>query len=267
MSEIENHEKTLKKAKAPWGMRSLFILLFVLIGAAFGGMLGYFQPNRGAIETKLEAPRVADLNNYFSLFSTYRLVNDDGKMSDEAVAGAVYQEFLKQLTSTDLLKQYLREHDFVNQLAQVTGNSVEQEIQQFITLFKVDSNQQVTTIRLENMTDNVAMSESIIDGFLSFINGQTKEILYADLIGKWKNLFLQVKNAADNNLGDVWKGKLQMMMSVQPLDDELRSYRIVAAPTLAQATMPNIVIFGGIGAGLGLLLGFLLSIIFVRRWD
>ncbi|PJG86335.1 hypothetical protein [Conservatibacter flavescens] len=266
MSEIESNENIQTKAKAPWGMRSLFIVLFILLGGIVGGGFGYLHPNKGMTEAKIEAPRIADLNNYFSLFSTYRLVNDDAKMSDEAVSEFVYQEFLKQLNSSELLKNYLREHDFIEVLTKVTGNSTDQEVQNVSALFHVETHANVTTIYLKNLTNNISVSEDMIKGLLRAAGEQTKTLLYADLIGKWRNLFQQVKNAADNNLGDLWKGKLQMMMSVQPLDDQLSAYRIVEGPTFLQPAMPNMLYWGAIGSCLGLVLGFLLSLIFVRRW-
>lgn len=249
-----------------WGIRLVFILCLTVISTAIGGYIGYLQPNKSIVSAQVEKPRVVDLNNYFSLLTTYRLVNDEPKMTDEQITDFVYQDFSKQLSSTQLLKTYLQEQEFSKNLALFNGISTEQQVEDLVNYFSVTSLPNgILQIEVVNPIKNNQILENVILGFIEVANEQAKKALYEDLVHKWKLLFQQVKLASDNNLSESWKGKLQIMLSVQPLDDRLMAYAYVQRPIVMSSIMTNNLLkYGVIGAGIGVILSVLFSLLFIR---
>lgn len=249
-----------------WHLRILSMIFMLLIGSAVGAYLAYIQPQHKVFTTTLEPPRVSDLNNYFSLFTTYRLVNDESKMTDQQVSDMVYQEFIKQLSSPELLKGYLQEQTLVQNLAHYNDIELTQQVEQFAQAFQFNPQSQATQLTFTSPINNPTLAIELMQGIVQKANQQAKQELYADLVHKWKVLFQQVKLAADNNLAESWKGKLQIMLSVQPLDDKLVSYRYLQSPSLQGSSLKQTMIKNiAIGAAVGLLLGLLLSLAVVRK--
>lgn len=112
---------------------------------------------------------------------------------------------------------------------------------------------------------NPNQAVQVLNAYLEINTAQSRKALNDDLIAKWKFLFQNVKQSADANLGESWKGKLNLMRSVQPLDNALTPYNLVQKPTAAtKAELPeNLNQSLGIGGGIGLLLGLLFA--FARR--
>lgn len=260
-------EQKVKKVSSLWRLRLVFIFCLTLIAAVIGGYVATLQPQKTLVEAQLEKPNVAELNNYFSLLTTYRLVNDENKMSDEQITDLVYQEFVKQLSSQSLLKEYLQQQSLITNLALYNAIPVEQQLQQLINDFVIQQQNGILYISWLNPIANNQLAQQLITGWIQQANIQAKQLLYADLVHKWKTLFQQVKLAADNNLAESWKGKLQIMLSVQPLDDKLVAYRYLQQPQANQTglTYQRLLAPTLIAGGIGLLVGLLFSLIFIRR--
>lgn len=243
-------------------------LLITAIFTAAGVGAAYWyvnnQPQQWKATAKLEAPKVADLGNYFSLISTYNLVQNDGKADpnlEQNVTENAFADFKKQLTSADTRQQFLRENAIVKQIAEVHNKPLDEVVNQLSE--KLHFNEVDNSLSLALVNPNQAVQ--VLNEYLELNTTKSRKALNDDLIAKWKFLFQNVKQSADANLGESWKGKLNLMRSVQPLDNALTPYNLVQKPTAAtKAELPEKLNESlGIGGGIGFLFGLLLA--FVRR--
>lgn len=63
--------------------RKLFATILVTaVGAGVGFAGAKFQPTQWQASAQFEQPRIAELGNYFSLFSTYHLISGDATAAD-----------------------------------------------------------------------------------------------------------------------------------------------------------------------------------------
>ncbi|PRM48675.1 hypothetical protein [Haemophilus influenzae] len=238
-----------------------FILsfLFILIGGGLGFAGAHVHPIKWQVRAQFEAPKINELGNYFSLFSTYSLVSGDAdavnmvKIERKATDSA-YHEFTKILNSSAQLMAFLNQSDFVKARAKLENETV----QQIASHFKFSQENNLDQFILSSF-DRDEVDQLFVE-YIRYVNNQARQTLNNELITKWKSLFEQVKNAADAKIDISWENKLKMMQSVQPLDNNLVAFHFVQQPNLVMAEKPY-VISTGIGAGFGIILSLLAMLI------
>ena len=238
-----------------------FILsfLFMIIGGGLGFAGAHFHPTKWQVSAQFEAPKMSELGNYFSLFSTYSLVSGDADAVDTTkierkATNSAYHEFTKILSSPAQLMAFLNQSDFVKARAKVEN----QTIQQIASHFKFSQENNLEQLTLSSF-DREEVDQLFVE-YIRYVNNQARQTLNNELITKWKSLFEQVKNAADAKIDVSWENKLKMMQSVQPLDNNLVAFHFVQQPNLVIAEEPY-VISTGIGAGFGIILSLLAMLI------
>ena len=238
-----------------------FILsfLFMIIGAGLGFAGAHFHPTKWQVSAQFEAPKMSELGNYFSLFSTYSLVSGDADAVDATkierkATNSAYHEFTKILNSPAQLIAFLNQSDFVKARAKVEN----QTIQQITSHFKFSQENNLDQLTLSSF-DREEVDQLFVE-YIRYVNNQARQTLNNELITKWKSLFEQVKNAADAKIDVSWENKLKMMQSVQPLDNNLVAFHFVQQPNLVISEKPY-VISTGIGAGFGIILSLLAMLI------
>lgn len=242
----------------------LAMILLTGIGAGVGFLGAKYQPTQWQASAQFEQPRIAELGNYFSLFSTYHLIGGDATAADMSkmeakAAEASYAEFKKNIQSQEKLTQFLTNSALVKAQAKIEGVSEQTMAQQLSKHFQFTSgNNQPDTLSLTSFSTQEA--DNLFGEYLRYVNTQTKNTLNNDLIAKWKSLFQQVKSAADAKIDASWENKLKMMSSVQPLDDKLVAFRFAKSPAITTAPKPYVewTLFG---AGAGFIVGLLLVLI------
>lgn len=247
--------------------RLLVILLFTAIGAGAGFGLSYLQPEKWKVTAQFEQPTVPDLGNYYTLASTYHFLNansQDNQAAQKQVVEQSYDEFKRHLASADLLQAYLVQTEIVKLKAQVEKKTVAVVANEIAEQVKVYKEPAASADHLSMTLENAEDAQKLLTDFIQLANAQAREKLNADLIAKWKVLFQQIKTASELNLGAKqggdWAAKLQMMRSVQPLDNTLTSYRLVKSPSVPlKPESPDRLFWLMIGALSGLLIGGILS--------
>lgn len=272
-------------------MRNVFILLFCVgLGGFVGWGLTTLQTPMWKSVAQFDKPRVTHLGNYYELFSIYQfvqgsnqaayklltqgngqisLVADVTKTAEEITTEKSFAEFKRNLSSPDVLQNYLVQSEMVKQLAQRENRPIVDIAQRLAKQFGFDSK----TNRLSVSFANPEESARLLAEFISFANLQTVVNLNAELVTQWKVLFQQVKQAAELKLGMIaqgaqvaqqdWEGKLNIMRSVQPLDNKLEAFLLLQSPTVPQQPdSPDISLWIMIGALNGLVLGLLMMSLF-----
>lgn len=270
---------------------AITLALSTAIGAGIGFGASYLQTPKWRATAQFDQPRITELGNYFDLYSTYTflnggepqsytlLKNEQGQFSlapqrsqtaEKMAIEATYNEFKRNLTSPDVLKDYLTRTNLVKVKSQTENISETAAMEQLSSQFNfqranINKGSADSLSVTSTKTDEAA---KMLNGFIQFANQQTRVNLNGDLIAKWKLLFQQVKNAAELKIGPTqqgnqiamqdWNGKLNMMKTVQPLDNKLVAYRFVQSPTEANSPIaPKRSIWATIGALSGLLLGMI----------
>ncbi|WP_044024196.1 transporter [Actinobacillus ureae] len=260
------------------------------VGAAFS--LTQLQTPVWKSVAQFDQPRVLELGNYYALYSTYSFLNsgdnvtyhvlkDDksalslapavSQKAEELAAQAAYEEFKRNLTSVDVLVNFLAQTETVKLKVQLENKPIAVMAQQMATQFVFDNaSKRQPADRLSVSSVNPEEAQQLLSQFIAFANQQTKQTLNAELIAKWKILFQQVKTAAEIKLGatqqgnqiaaqDYWNGKLVLMRSAQPQDDKLVAFRFVKAPNVPLSPhSPNQSLWLMIGGLSGLLFGIVL---------
>lgn len=249
--------------------RFLVLILFTAIGVGLGYGLSYSQPEKWKVTAQFEQPNVPDLGNYYSLLSTYHFLSSSTpELSNQTVqkeaVEQVYEEFKRNLTSADLLQAYLVESEVVKLKAQVEKKSTAIVAAELVEQFSFQKDVATSADNLSLTLENAEDAQKLLTDFIPRVNTHAREKLNADLIAKWKVLFQQIKTASELNVGakgnQDWAAKLQMMRSVQPLDNQLKAYRLVKSPSVPlKAESPDRLFWLMIGALSGLLIGFVLS--------
>ncbi|OOS00190.1 transporter [Haemophilus paracuniculus] len=270
---------------------AITLALTTAIGAGIGFGASYVQTPKWRATAQFDQPKVSELGNYFDLYSTYTflnggepqsytlLKNEQGQFSlapqrsqtaEQMATESAYQEFKRNLTSPDVLKDYLTRTNLVKVKSQTENISETAAMEQLSSQFNFQraNLNKGTADSLSVTSTKTDEAAKMLNGFIQFANQQTRVNLNTDLIAKWKILFQQVKNATELKLGPTqqgnqiamqdWNGKLNIMKTVQPLDDKLVAYRFVQSPTEAGSPIaPKRSIWAMIGALSGLLLGMI----------
>lgn len=252
----------------------LLLTACVGMGTGAGWGLAEIQKTQWRSEAQFEQPMSIDLGNYYALASTYALLQGaTGEVVDKTIREQSFTEFKHNLASTDAQALFLSQSPIVQKRAELRRLPVPLVVQDFVAQFQFDRNANRISLTL----DDPEIARQLLTDFIAFSTLRTRSILNADLVEKWKVLFQQVKSAAENNLGAIqlgsqvaqqdWNGKLNLMKSVQPLDDKLVAYRLVESPSTAQKPhSPDKWFWAAIGAVSGLIIGlFSISLFRVRR--
>lgn len=249
--------------------RFLVLIVFTAMGAGAGYGLSYSQPEKWKVTAQFEQPSIPNLGNYYDLLSTYHFLNTNGQDAQSAqkqVVEHIYDEFKRNLTSVDLLHSYLIQTESVKLKAQVEKKSVAVMANELTERFHFQKDVGVSGDNFSLTLENAEEAQKLLSDFIQLANLQARDRLNADLIAKWKVLFQQIKTASELNVstepqnGQNWATKLQMMRSVQPLDNQLTTYRLVKSPTIPlKAESPDRLFWLIAGALIGLIIGFMLS--------
>ena len=239
-----------------------FILsfLFMIIGGGLGFAGAHFHPTKWQVSAQFETPKMSELGNYFSLFSTYSLVSGDADAVDATkierkATNSAYHEFTKILSSPAQLMAFLNQSDFVKARAKVEN----QTIQQIASHFKFSQENNLDQLTLSSF-EREEVDQLFVE-YIRYVNNQARQTLNNELITKWKSLFEQVKNAADAKIDVSWENKLKMMQSVSPLDNQLVAFRFVQMPKIEAVPFDYIKWIGG-GAGAGFILSLIMILLF-----
>lgn len=246
----------------------LFTLLFVGLGLLAGYFYAFSQPAQWKVSTQFEPPRVAELGNYYSLYNTYSIVQNDGRTDpnlEQTTTQLSFIEFTKSLGSTEAAQAFLSENALVKQMAAAYYQSPAQTAKQLAGSLRFDSASNTLSVVVTNPEQGV----QILNEYIAHRTEQVRTNLNTDLISKWKVLFQNVKQSAEANLGQTWQAKLNLMRSVQPLDNALVPYRFVNKPLASpDPELPRMLYLAlAIGGGIGLFLSILvaLALFYVRR--
>lgn len=241
--------------------RQLFaMILLTAVGAGAGYGVSLIQPTQWQAVAGFEPPKAVELGNYLSLSSTYSLVSGADNAADltkvEAQAAAQsYAEFQKVMNSVELRQQFLRDDENLKLQANLENQPLEAVVQAVEKSITFANNElKVTSI-------NVEQANRLIGDYIRFANAQAKERLNKDLIAKWQTLFQQVKSAAEAKIDNTWENKLNMMKSVQPLDNQLVAFRFTQMPKV-EAVPFDFVRWIGAGAGAGFVLSLVMILLF-----
>lgn len=261
-----------------------FVLILILTGlsAAIAYAASFLIKKEWRAEAYVGAPTANSLGNYYSLSSMYQFVS--GKPTDTTPMDFVYREFKKQAGSYDVVVDFWRNTDFYKQ--KQTGENVfdQQELERLANSLGFTPQQAINGLS-EKIGDRVSLTlgspkqaTELLSDFVDYVNLKTRSVVYNELIYRWKVLFDEVKKAGELNVGNMqknntyvsvedWQGKLKLMQSVTPLDDQLIGYRYFKKPTTTvQATSPDRVLWGLIGAGLGgIISGFIIYMLARRK--
>ena len=268
-------------------LRNLAVLLLSIgFGVATGWGLTQLQTPMWKSTAQFDKPLVTHLGNYYSLFSIYTLLNGGhhtaykvttlangtavlvpelSHFAEETATEKSFQEFKRMLTSPDVLHQFLTQNELIKQTASQNNMPVALLAQEISTQFSFESK----TDRLSVLSANPKEAAQLLTGFITFANAQAVANLNAELVAVWKTLFQQTKQAAEIKLGAIqqgsqiaqqdWAGKLNLMLSVQPLDNKLEAFRFVQSPTVPlQPHTPAVSLWMMIGGLVGLVLGLLI---------
>ncbi|OOF78201.1 hypothetical protein BKG96_06520 [Rodentibacter caecimuris] len=247
------------------------LVISTALCGAIGYASGYWLNAKWKTEAEITQPTLSELGNYYSLHSMYQLMQ--GKdTTDSKVTELVYQNFTKQLISYDNLKHFWENSSYYKQKISKNTTDNARLLNDLInnTHFQpISYNIGKITITLSEAGESQALLSSLLDNS----NTITRQMMYADLILQWKNLFTQVKTAAELNLGNIpygnsverqdWQGKLNMMKSVNPLDENFTAFHFTKSPQQMEIRGPNS--WGYLGAGIGLLLGLFVILFRCKR--
>ncbi|MBF0785072.1 hypothetical protein E4T80_06265 [Muribacter muris] len=242
----------------------LILVFFIGLSVGAGWLHLATQPQEWRVSARFDAPKVAELGNFYSLKSTYRQVQNDGNAlphNEQEITAAAFDEFKQRLTALDDRLEFLTNNTLVQQTAAVNHQPTAVFARQLAEKLKFDSATGTLSFQLVN-PDHAA---TVLSDFIQKSSLKARENLNNDLIQQWKLLFQQVKQSADANLGEQWQAKLTLMRSVQPLDNQLVPYHFIQKPIAATkpALPDNLTLVLALCAGFGALLG--LFVIALRR--
>lgn len=255
--------------------RLFIFILLCLIGAAAGGLSAHFQPKQWQAEAQTAAPVVSQLGNYYALSEVYAVVQGEPLNQTEQV----YHAFRQLLQSPEVRRVFLSEHDLIKQHAATQKQLVEAILPDFLANFSLNLTAYPNPAaaqfdRIAVRAETAEGAKTLLNDYLQFVQRQAREQLNGELIARWKVKFDQVKFAAENALGAVqgnatlppdWAGKLKLMKSVQPLDNNLQPFRLMQMPTVTQISRQSPLDWALLGAASGAFLAIFLFGFWRRR--
>ncbi|VEB23520.1 Wzz/FepE/Etk N-terminal domain-containing protein [Avibacterium volantium] len=254
--------------------KSFIIILVTIIFALAGYGASFLQKPQWKAEAKIYQPTTNQLGNYYALASMYQFIQ--GKNEPETLlVNKVYDEFKRQLSAYDNIRQFWLESSYYKQ--RETGNAQNDEalLEQLVKTVKFSTALKGQAETLSIQLDNPKQALEMLNAFIAQSNLAAREVIYNELIGQWKNLFNQVNNAAQLKLGATlqgnalgtqdWQGKLNMMKSVNPLDNNLSAYRYLKSPTQPLNPERSVLYWVLCAVGLGLVVGMFLANTFTRK--
>ncbi|QIM68312.1 chain-length determining protein [Basfia succiniciproducens] len=241
------------------------ILLSACIGGAAGYGSSYLAKNLWTVQSSLEKPALTELGNYYSLYSTYQLLNNEKANQDPT--GDIFNRFKQLAGSYEHAKVFWENTDYYKQKLTDDSQHDSQLLDQLSREIKLlDTNAATTQLSLE--LDNPKRARELLTEYIDYTGLANRKNIYGELIVKWKTLFDQVNSAANLNVADTerqkWKSMLSMMQSVKPLDDQLVSYHFIQKPGQAEISSPNRIYWAGIGSAIGAFFGLFIGL-FIRR--
>ncbi|KAE9529320.1 Wzz/FepE/Etk N-terminal domain-containing protein [Testudinibacter aquarius] len=273
--------------------KSWLILLLMGAAAALAYVVTAFvvKPSWRA-EAYIEAPRENELGNYYALYNMYNLISADSSavqpqqtLSGNAVNAepltlpqSVYQQFVQQVKSYDVLKNFWLSTDYYKQMMNGDKNHDDGLLESLITSVNfVEGNaRNNSNDKIELTLNNPKQAAELLTAFVTYANITTRQTEYTRLISQWKTLFDQVNLAVSNKLeqdqrgnivpASVWQSKLAMMTSVQPLDNQFSAFHYLKTPAQPLSpSSPNAMLWILAAAFAALLLGSALAIILALR--
>ncbi len=222
-------------------------------------------PKNYVAESLISEPLNQELGNYYALSSTYQLVSN-GK--EDNASSKVFMQFVEVATNPETAKAFFVNTDYYKYNSTDDKQFNENLLSKFIQGIKFESvGENKGKISLE--LANPKQAYELLGQYVDYVSNQAKQTLYQDLIVRWQTLFNQVNAAVQAKLGaqgnQSWEGKLQLMRSVQALDDKLQGYHYLQKASQATLVFPKQLETTAIGAGIGAVLGFILGLIFGRR--
>ncbi len=251
----------------------LFIIIFTALFAVAGYGASYAMREQWKAEVEVRQPKVEQLGTYFSLFEMYQLINGNKTEDQKETANFVYKGFKQQLKTYDNLSKFWLDSDFYKQRQTGIEERDEAFLQELIAGIQFVEGNPERNIpdRISLTLDNPKQAMLQLESFVKHVNYLTRQSLYNELITKWKTLFNQVNLAAQQSTDNAkqgelsWQGKLNMMKSVLPLDNQLAAFDYLKSPTQPKVASPDRLLWAEVGAAAGFLFGLLLALIFVGR--
>ncbi|MCK3658851.1 hypothetical protein A4G18_09035 [Pasteurellaceae bacterium Pebbles2] len=252
---------------------TIIVIFFTALFAAAGFGGSYAMKEQWRVEVELKKPTFEQLGNYFELYAMHKLISEN-KTSLEIAEGQqdatdlVYDQFKQQINSYDRVDFFWRNNNFYAQRQTGLMDRDSEFLHQLIEQTKFVEGNPAKNVpdRLQMTLDNPKQAAELLDNFMNYTNLVTKTMLYNDLVAKWKTLFNQVNLAAKESSGNkaqgelTWKGKLNIMKSVSPLDDKLVAFSYVKAVSQPTVASPDRLLWAAIGGAIGFLFGLLLSL-------
>lgn len=243
------------------------LILLTAIGAGLGAATAHYQPTQWQVQAQFQAPKMEALGNYFSLFSTYGLVSGDAEAVDVSkmerkATDAAFALFSQNLTANEPRVAFLSNQPSVQQRANLEGLSAQAFAQKLAQHFQVTPNGNGLDVTFSSY--NLADVDNLFVEYLKAVNTETRTALNNELINKWKALFQQVKTAADAKLDASWENKLNMMKSVQPLDNNLVAFSFTKQTALSPMPQPYL-LWAGLGAISGFVMGLIALLLNIRK--
>lgn len=260
----------------------LIVLLVILASAVAYAVTTYVMKPVWRAEAYLDAPQEYELGNYYALYNMYQLIDATPiSLSDtheDTLPQVVYQQFLQQVESYDVVKHFWLASDYYKQMQNGDKQHDEGLLEHLIASIRLQAGNPRNDNRdkIELTSDNPKQAAESLAAFMAFANLNTRQTEYTRLITKWKNLFDRVSLAANNNLEQdrqgqlvnaaIWKSKLTMMTSVQPLDNQFQAFRYLKTPVQPLTpTSPNKILWVLTAGFAGLLIGCALVIMLALR--
>lgn len=243
------------------------LILLAAIGAGLGAATAYYQPKQWQVQAQFKAPKMETLGNYFSLLSTYGLVSGDTEAADiskmeRKVADTAFALFSQNLTASEPRIAFFSSQPSVQLRANLEGLSAQSFAQKLTQQLKVVPNGNTLDVTFSSY--NLADVNNLFGEYLEVVNTDTRTSLNNELISKWKALFQQVKTAADAKLDASWENKLNIMKSVQPLDNNLVAFSFSKQILLSPAPQPYL-LCAGLGAISGFVMGLIALLLNIRK--
>ncbi|WP_455648006.1 chain-length determining protein [Lonepinella koalarum] len=255
-------------------LKGLLLVIFftaLFAGAGYGG--SYAMKQQWKAEVEIRQPNVEQLGTYFSLFEMYQLLNGNKQEDQKETVDVVYNGFKQQLKTYDNLANFWLNSDFYKQRQTGIEEKDNAFLQELIenTQFIEGNPARNIPDRISLALDNPKQATEQLDNFVKYTNYLAQQSLYKELIAKWKTLFNQVNLAAQQSTDNAkpgelsWQGKLNMMKSVSPLDNQLVTFSYLKSPTQPKVASPDRLLWMEVGGAVGFLFGLLLALIFAGR--